>query len=874
MGTLGTVNHSRAYAHKLFTVLALTALLGAQLIGFNVLPAQADSLEPGDPGTVSGWMTFTDGEGNTHTVDYFVETGSADIYIPGYLWDESGSWDDGQFHLSCSETLLGTTATVDHDSADADQFPPFSDGTTVTIIDFDNLRVNNGGQVQECEADDFVSLDLDKATTGADPIAPGEASEFTVTGTVNVDKGTIDALNVTVTDTLPEPFAVEAGEQVTWSTTTGESGVCDVSSITGSDGIERDAQVDCPGDQDRPLNLSDGDQITVTIPVEVVPDHLVEGDDRCGTQTNTATIDADTALPVEDSSNLTVDCPQPPDAGISVTKDVDPDTVLEGHGVTWSVTVENSGETDLTDLEFVDEVEPACVTAAQEAFDAEFGDGIFPEGADFSFDCDTDSLEQTTTNTFQASGLPDEPGDWERVSDSDDATATVVEASIGVVKTADPTMVLSGGSTTWTVEVTNTGQTDLEDLEFTDLIDEEVHEGCEDAAQAAFDAAYDDGIFPAGGDFSFTCTSDDLTDDTTNVFTADGLPVVDGATDDDRVTDTADATVTVVQPSIAVEKTAVAGVQFDDNGSPFVVFEDGNGSHDITYEFEITNTGDEDLIDLSLADDKIGDLSSEFQEAVGDGPFTAGDSVTVTASHEDVTAEDFDEGLLTNVAVVSGDGSQSGETATDTDDEMVFDVDVLDVIPAITVDKSAIGGVEDDGNGNWVVELADGETATITYEFLVSNPSEDALTDLTLVDDKIGDLSAELEQALIEAFGGPVLPPESSVTVTADYATTAEDFDAGSTTNVVDVEGIGEESGVTVSDSDDETVSIVEVMAEVVVDEPEDDVEVAAEVETLPRTGLDSANMLLLGLLFTLLGAAAIVLSPGRRGGPGEALST
>ena len=344
-----------------------------------------------------------------------------------------------------------------------------------------------------------------------------------------------------------------------------------------------------------------------------------------------------------------------------------------------------------------------------------------------------------------------------------------------------------------------------------------------------------------------------------------------GLTDTDQDTSTVDVdpiTPPDPQPDIAIVKTAVDGVEFDEAGSPFVVFEDGNGSHDITYEYEITNTGDEDLIDLSLADDKIGDLSSQFQAAVGDGPFTAGESVTVTAVHENVTAGDFDEGLLTNVADVSGDGSESGETVTDSDDETVFDVDVLGVIPAITVDKTVVDGAEDDGEGNWVVELSEGETAIITYAFLVSNPSEDALTDLTLVDDQLGDLSAELEQAVIDAYDEAILPAGGSVTVTADYETTAEDFANGSVTNVVDVEGVGELSGVTVSDSDDETVFIVEVQAEV-----EEDVEVAAEVETLPRTGMDSTNLLLLGLLFTLLGAVALVLSPGRRGGPGEALS-
>lgn len=58
--------------------------------------------------------------------------------------------------------------------------------------------------------------------------------------------------------------------------------------------------------------------------------------------------------------------------------------------------------------------------------------------------------------------------------------------------------------------------------------------------------------------------------------------------------------------------------------------------------------------------------------------------------------------------------------------------------------------------------------------------------------------------------------------------------------------------------------SETEVGAEVIT--ADDDVEVAAEVqERLPRTGADSSALALVGLLLTILGATAIMLSPNRR---------
>lgn len=107
--------------------------------------------------------------------------------------------------------------------------------------------------------------------------------------------------------------------------------------------------------------------------------------------------------------------------------------------------------------------------------------------------------------------------------------------------------------------------------------------------------------------------------------------------------------------------------------------------------------------------------------------------------------------------------------------------------PGVSVDKSVVSGTTTDSDGNEVVSLPEGETATIGYEFLVTNTGDDVLVDLTLVDDKIGNLSEELREAALAEYGVAALPVGDSVVVEATYEATTADFAAGRVTNVVDV---------------------------------------------------------------------------------------
>ena len=293
----------------------------------------------------------------------------------------------------------------------------------------------------------------------------------------------------------------------------------------------------------------------------------------------------------------------------------------------------------------------------------------------------------------------------------------------------------------------------------------------------------------------------------------------------------------------AIDLVKEAQIEPDEDGIKSLVLDEGE-SEAVTYEYTITNIGPVPLDISSLVDDVLGtiDLPAGLR-------LEPGESTTVTA----VDTIDADAGSVTNTGLVTGI-ADDGTEVTDTDVETVFVTEVLAVIlePGISVDKSVVSGTTTDTEGNEVVALTEGETATIGYEFLVTNTGDDVLVDLTLVDDKIGDLSEEFREAAIAEYGAAALPIGGSVVVSATYETTAADFEAGLVTNVVNAGAVGSESRASVTDTDEATVAITEVLA-------------AVEERPLPRTGVEALQLFLLGLLTAMLGLAALLGTRRRR---------
>lgn len=290
-----------------------------------------------------------------------------------------------------------------------------------------------------------------------------------------------------------------------------------------------------------------------------------------------------------------------------------------------------------------------------------------------------------------------------------------------------------------------------------------------------------------------------------------------------------------LEPAIDLVKTATdADVPFEVVDGLLILDVTEQESATVTYEFVITNVGNQPLLEVALTDDKIGVIDVPV-EVLG-----IGDSVTVTATY-DVTGGDIDAGFVANVGITTAVAQGSGEPVEATDDEVIAVVEVLDVVlePGIEVVKEALIDVDEDGLKT--VTVGDDGTAEIVYRYTITNTGDAQLFNVTLTDDVIGDLTDELSVTFL-AVG------ESTV-VEVPYTTTAAELAAGRVDNIATTTGTTVE-GATAEAQDDETVFLVEVLD---------------TVEPLPKTGADTWLLTAVGLLLTLLGAATLLLGTRRR---------
>ncbi|MFU8841448.1 MAG: hypothetical protein ACNA8R_12140 [Nitriliruptoraceae bacterium] len=141
-------------------------------------------------------------------------------------------------------------------------------------------------------------------------------------------------------------------------------------------------------------------------------------------------------------------------------------------------------------------------------------------------------------------------------------------------------------------------------------------------------------------------------------------------------------------PAIALVKTAVdADVPFTVDDGTLVLDVTGRDGATVTYDYLITNVGEETLVGLTLVDDLIGDLSASLDGV----ELAAGASITVTATYA-VPPEQLTEPAVTNVATVTGLGLVSEAEVTASDDETVFLVDVEAVV--LTTPQQPASGPE------------------------------------------------------------------------------------------------------------------------------------------------------------------------------------
>jgi uncharacterized repeat protein (TIGR01451 family) len=254
---------------------------------------------------------------------------------------------------------------------------------------------------------------------------------------------------------------------------------------------------------------------------------------------------------------------------------------------------------------------------------------------------------------------------------------TLIQPAIAIAKTPDTQMVRSGGTVTFTLSVTNTGDAALSNVTVSD-------------AQAS-DCARPIGPLAVGDHTSYTCTQANVLASFTNVATATGTPPAGP-----NVSDGDSAAVTVINPAIAIAKTPDS--QTVVSGDP------------VTFTLAVTNTGDATLSNVAVTDPQ----ASNCAHTIGD--LGAHLSQTYTCTRTGVTAD------FTNVATATGTPPVGpAVTASDT-----ASVDVIH--PAIQVIKEANA-----------ITATVGEV--ITYTYTVENIGDVLLTNVNASDDRLGAIS-------------------------------------------------------------------------------------------------------------------------------------
>ena len=190
---------------------------------------------------------------------------------------------------------------------------------------------------------------------------------------------------------------------------------------------------------------------------------------------------------------------------ISVSKSPDAQTILIGQTANFTITVTNDGDSTLTDVHVTDALAPGC---ARTKADIPALASMAP-GATVTYTCSLANVTASFTNVAVATGTPPVGPD---VSASDTAAVTAVapatHPAITIVKNPKSQTITRGGTATFTITVTNTGDVALTDVKVTDALSPNCNRTI--------------GTIAPGAAVTYTCTRPNVTASFNNVAVATG----------------------------------------------------------------------------------------------------------------------------------------------------------------------------------------------------------------------------------------------------------------------------------------------------------------------------------------------------------------
>ncbi|QIK63877.1 hypothetical protein G7068_12240 [Leucobacter viscericola] len=371
-----------------------------------------------------------------------------------------------------------------------------------------------------------------------------------------------------------------------------------------------------------------------------------------------------------------------------------PAELRAGEPITWTFTVTNTGNMDLSNIEVADQF-PGMSSIAFGSWPTATKDLLEPG----------QSVTATATSPLTQAQLDGAMVENEArvaavssdaVDVADTAAATVVlprAATLDLVKTvslasgAEPSSAKAGDTLNYAFKVTNNGNVTLSNVELKDQL-----EGLSTVEFGAWPNPATPGVLKPGETVTATATlklSQDHIEagSVSNTASASGeLPLLPTETEPQQATDTATAVMDFTpSPAIQLQKSAHLS-----SGASGV-------GDSIRYDFVLTNTGSAELKGVALAD-KLAGLSAvkfgEWPDAKASGRLAPGESVTATAKLT-ITQAHVDAGGVSNTASARG-ATRKGVEVSAEDTAKV----VLTKVPGLTpggVDPESLDGLENTG---------------------------------------------------------------------------------------------------------------------------------------------------------------------------------
>jgi uncharacterized repeat protein (TIGR01451 family) len=316
---------------------------------------------------------------------------------------------------------------------------------TVTTNETDTNPANNS-DTETVNVDRQLDVSITKGDT-PDPVIAGQNITYTLTV---ANAGPSDATGVVVTDALP------AGLTFVSATSTQGTATHNAGTVTGTLGT-----------------IANGGSATITIVATV-------GAGFTGTLSNTATVtsggnDINTA---NNSATQTTTVNREVD--LRVTKVDNPDPVVAGNSLVYSITVFNDGPSDASGVTVTDvlpagvtftSVAPSQGTAAHNGGTVTANLGNLPAGTSATVTLTVATLPTvrgTITNTVSVTGNETDPNPANNSATATTAVNTDVDLAITKTDNVDP--VLPGQSLTYTITVTNSGVSTATGVTVTDVL--------------------------------------------------------------------------------------------------------------------------------------------------------------------------------------------------------------------------------------------------------------------------------------------------------------------------------------------------------------------------------------------------------------------